>query len=290
MSNARRDIPRERIPDELVDAYFDHELDEGSRDRLFRGMLADPERAEELARTQRAVGLLREPIDAPDLTESIMARVERRRRFIHPAQRRTVRHGRLVAAGAVLAVVLGLALTQRYAPQFLELAPRPRPITAVVEAGRAEAEQGARQLASTITSVAARATPVADADPKAAGSARPASASRPMYSLTLQPGALAGVRTLPPAPKREVLVFGGAGSPGVFRFAHGSGVLFGVDRFAVAGRVGVPDWARAIGAPDDAEDPASLAPFPGTILRVPGIDRFVGDVVEENSSGGPPQR
>src|SRR5690606_27515213 len=82
------------IPRELVDAFFDRQLDEGSREKFFLMLRSDLRTCGKVARTQRMLSVLKEPIEAPDLTASIMGEVARRRGFLPDRLRRMVKAGR----------------------------------------------------------------------------------------------------------------------------------------------------------------------------------------------------
>jgi hypothetical protein len=145
-----------KIPDELVDAFFDRELDGASREQFFGAMRADLSRCAEVAKTQRIVSLLREPVEAPDLTGAIMAEVRRRGAFVPTGMRRFVKYGRWAAAVLLAAGVLGLALVHRHSPDALRLAPRPKPVAGVIQSGSSDAAAGVQQLTQAMNVVAAR--------------------------------------------------------------------------------------------------------------------------------------
>ncbi len=286
-----RPNPPEPIPDHLVDAFFDRALDEGSRDRVFRAMLADPSRAEDLARTQRAIGLLREPVDAPDLTDRIMARVHSRRRFLPRRLRRTVTAGRLAVAACLVIGVLGIAVTRRLAPRAFELAPRERPLTAMIDAGRDAASSGARDLAGTFSAVTAQAAPVVELGRRVLEEVEtaPPGGSRPVYIAALTPGQLPGVRTLPPRRADSLLVFGGSGSVSAAPLPD----PHELNQFAAA-RFPVASVIRLVGGTWDGPGGRAIPPSDDQII-VPGFppDRTGAPVsaslveqVERQSPGG----
>lgn len=140
----------ERIPDELIDALLDGELDSASKRQLFSELAQDPERCERVAREQRMISMLREPIDAPDLSATILARVHGRRRFLPAPSRRLVRIGRLAAAACVLLTLLGVAAVQRWSPEWARWSPRPAPVTTLVESSQADASAGVKSVAEAV--------------------------------------------------------------------------------------------------------------------------------------------
>lgn len=139
-----------RVPEELVDQFFDRELDEGSRDKFFGMLRGDLARCQEVARTQRIVAMLREPIQAPDLTGRILAQIDQRKGFLPPKLRRIVTGGRLVAAACLLVAALGVAMLNRSHPGLFRLTAAPQPLSNVIESGKAEAVAGAQQLGFVI--------------------------------------------------------------------------------------------------------------------------------------------
>ena len=183
------------IPQELVDTFFDRELDEGSREKFFGMLRGDLSRCAEVARTQRMISMLREPVEAPDLTDRIMARVARRRGFLPERVRRMVTAGRLIAAACVLAAVLGLAAARRMAPDAFRLTPVPRPLSDVIASSKADAASGVQHMAAV----------VAIQIPGTTGDGRGAATRghRPMMALT--PGRTS-VRTLAEAKGPDLAV------------------------------------------------------------------------------------
>jgi hypothetical protein len=133
-----------RIPDELVDAFLDRELDsERSRD-LLDHMKNDPARSEEIARSQRMLSLLRRaPLHAERAEEerisAIMARVHRRRSFLPESWRRLVTAGRLSVAATFLLAGFAFAVLGKIHPDAFRLASEPAPLASLVSNGRAEA-------------------------------------------------------------------------------------------------------------------------------------------------------
>lgn len=141
------------IPDEMVQSFFDREMTEGASDEFFAKLRSNLPRCAEVARMQRAISLLREPIEAPDVSDRVLATLSRRRRFLPERLRTMVTAGRLLAAGIALAAVLGVAVVDRVAPGFLRLSETPRPVAGVVSSTAEEARNGVAQLAGAVTSV-----------------------------------------------------------------------------------------------------------------------------------------
>jgi hypothetical protein len=144
-----------RVPDALLDAFFDGDLDDAGKRCLFDGMRNDPAAAERFARTMFAMEQLRRRpgADAPDFSRAVLAEVDRRRRWLTPSARRAVQVGRLGAVAAILVVLAGGFIYKRNNPQSALLADRPAPLTSVVETSRIEARQGIRGMASAFAPI-----------------------------------------------------------------------------------------------------------------------------------------
>ncbi len=141
----------QRVPDELLDAFFDGDLDDAGKRCLFDGMRRDPAAAERFARTMFALEQLRRTPDAsasPDFTDSVLDAIDQRKRWMTPAARRVVRIGRYAAAASILVMLAGGFLYKRANPQSALIAERPAPLTNVVETGRLEARQNIQSMAS----------------------------------------------------------------------------------------------------------------------------------------------
>jgi len=207
-----------RIPEALVDRFFDHELDEGSREEFFGMIRGDLARCAEVAKTQRIVSMLREPPRAPDLTHEIMGELRRRRSFIPARARRMIKAGRVAAAACVMLALLCVALTDRYAPGVLRLSSRPAPLSGVIRSGASE-------LAVAVDSVTLRGAALGEGGSPlgstAGGQARPQ-----RLVLALTPGKTS-VKLLPPATAVSALE-APSGSGGEARFVLADGVC--IDR------------------------------------------------------------
>ncbi|MBX3359426.1 MAG: hypothetical protein KF745_13485 [Phycisphaeraceae bacterium] len=70
---------------------------------------------------------------APDLTDSILSRVNQQKPFLDPATRQFVVAGRAAMALAVLVVATSIALIFRFAPEYTSLAAAPKPLSDLVE-------------------------------------------------------------------------------------------------------------------------------------------------------------
>lgn len=203
------DDHREPISQDLVDAFFDRELDEGSRERFFKMLRADLETCAQVARTQRMVSQLREGIDAPDLTDRIMGDLSARDRFLPARLRRMVKAGRLAVAACLLLGVLGVATAHRYWPEaFRGLSNEPTPVSDVIASGKNEAAAGVQVLADAINLGASP-----DHHPMVVrgtlNKAGLAQAPRGMLSLRLSP--TASSVTIPKLGDGAIVVYTGSG-------------------------------------------------------------------------------
>ena len=132
--------PNER---ELLDAYFDGELDRAGKGRLHEALRHDPVLAEEFSRTSEAVSMLRQSASNTgldvDLTERVLTRTERERGFLNKRGRRFVFAGRSAVALAALAMAAGVVVWVRLTPPELRLSDRERPLGVLLESGNADA-------------------------------------------------------------------------------------------------------------------------------------------------------
>lgn len=124
----------ERIPDEMIDRFFDRQLDAGEKAALFAQLRAQPDRACEVVQTQQILAELDDPIIGPDLVGGVLDRVHQRRAFLPSRWRSVVTVGRALVAVCVLATIGGVALLERYAPA-LTMDDRPMPVTRMVTSG-----------------------------------------------------------------------------------------------------------------------------------------------------------
>ena len=241
-----------RMPQELVDRFFDRELDEGSREKFFGMLRADLSRCAEVAKTQRMISILREPIEGPDLTGEIMSRIARRRGFLPERLRRMITASRLAAAACVLLAVLGLAVARRVSPDTFRLGRVERPISGVIESGKTDA---ASVHAAWSEAVAAPITAIT------------LEGRRASRSLVLSPGRVS-VRTLVQPGGASLQLPLGSGNEA--RFVFVGGVC--IDRRSAA--------SVALGC---GPAPASCAAFQGA------MDQFIARIVQQNEadSSGP---
>jgi hypothetical protein len=154
MSRSRRDHPdmREdapgRIPESLIDAAMDGELDPEIQKEIGHALNYDPIRKQEFHDTRDAINALRMPIESPDLSDRVLERAHRHRRFIPRKLRQQVRTGRVVMSALLLTTLLGVAGLQRAFPRLTTFGAQSTPVANIESA----VEQSGQQLAQTIVS------------------------------------------------------------------------------------------------------------------------------------------
>jgi hypothetical protein len=132
--------PEGPIPDELVDRFFDRELDDTGRAGFMSRLDDDARACEHVAKTNRFLTLLKRGVRAPDLTDSILDRVDHLRGFVPPKERKLIRFGRIAVAAMLFGVIAGAVIVQRRAPEVVELAGMPTPVRDVARAAAKEAD------------------------------------------------------------------------------------------------------------------------------------------------------
>ncbi len=235
------------VSEEMVQLFFDRELGEGASDEFFTRLRGNLPRCAEVAKMQRAISLLREPIESPDVAERVLQEVHQQRRFLPERVRRFVTAGRLAAAGVALAGVLGLVVVDRYAPGALRLTPRARPVSDVVACTTGEAEQGVTQLAAAVTTIRVLAGPPAVSE----GGARASVALKPRSSfMDLRPGVTSAkvLPTLQHTGDETLVVYRGAGPdtrfilPEVVFIDRNAAIVMPLGHMSPS-RIGSKDWA-----------------------------------------------
>jgi hypothetical protein len=135
---------------EELDRLLDRELSPERRRELVGRLRRDPRALDELLETRRAVGMLREPVPGPDLTERVLHDVGRRRGFLSSRLRRRVRQGRVAAAAAVLAGLFTLGLAHRLHPEMFRLGEAETPVADFGDAVRQDSIDGGERLKAAV--------------------------------------------------------------------------------------------------------------------------------------------
>jgi len=142
----RQDSPG-RIPESLIDAAIDGELNEDMQREIAHALKYDLVRKTELIDTTNAIHALQMPVATPCFADTILHRVDQRKKFIPASWRKHVRAGRLGIAAALLLSLMTVAGLQRVYPRLTTLGSHPTPVLDIENA----IENGAGQLASTVT-------------------------------------------------------------------------------------------------------------------------------------------
>jgi hypothetical protein len=117
--------PPERFPDlaEATERLFDRELSRADREALSAALADEPDALRRFRETTDALMELRKPIDTPDVTAAVLARLDARPGFTSRRSRRLVTTTRLAAAAALLGAGAGVLLLNQYpAPDGAALA------------------------------------------------------------------------------------------------------------------------------------------------------------------------
>lgn len=130
----RDDFGAGRVPDELIDAILDGEVAPTDTRAMFQQLSSDPDAADEMRGTRRAIGALRRPVNAPDFADRVLETVGRKRGgWLSGRDRRWVIGGRIAAAAAVLLVVGGLYTAERAEPGTLDVSNQPRALAGLAD-------------------------------------------------------------------------------------------------------------------------------------------------------------
>jgi|GEM_PF-6775622 len=128
---------------DLLDAYFDGDLDRAGKGQLHEALRHDPLLAEEFSRTSEAVSLLRQSASNTgleiNLADRVLTRCDSTRGYLNKRSRRFVLAGRTAVALAALALTAGVVLFVRLTPPELRLPENQRPLSALIEGGSTDA-------------------------------------------------------------------------------------------------------------------------------------------------------
>ena len=108
--------PAERIPDELVDAFFDGELEEDESRAFIRELRNDAPTAKKVVSLNSALEALRRPVSTPDFTASVLDEVDGRSPLLSGREFKLLAHWRAAAAVLMLGLITAAFTTQRLAP------------------------------------------------------------------------------------------------------------------------------------------------------------------------------
>lgn len=132
----------EVIPDDLVDAILDGEIDPARREEALRVVRSDAKARARLDVTQRMLSALKSADrgdQSPDFSGQILARMSASKGFLTGTARRRVVFARYAAAAAFLLAVGGMWIAERYAPESIKVADGPAPVSEIAQAVPAKA-------------------------------------------------------------------------------------------------------------------------------------------------------
>lgn len=120
--------------EQATDRLFDRELTTAERQALSAQLSSDPEALKRFRQTTDALLALREPIETPDVTKAVLARLDERPGFTTRHTRRIITTGRLAVAAALLGAGAGVVLLENEAETRTSTVAieDPKPIDAVI--------------------------------------------------------------------------------------------------------------------------------------------------------------
>lgn len=156
----RSDAPG-RIPESLIDAAIDGDLDPQLQQQIGDALRYDHARRQEFHDTRDAINALRMPMDTPDLSDRVLERANRHRKFIPRKLRQQVRAGRVGMAALLLVGLLGVAALQRAYPRLTTIASQRTPVQDLEQAVGNDSAQLAHALSTEVSTLRQRVAPVA---------------------------------------------------------------------------------------------------------------------------------
>lgn len=144
-----------RITREELDRLFDREMDQASRRDLVGRLGRDQDAIDEVNDVRGIVHSMRlRPDETPDMTASVLARLDGERGFVPARVRRRIKAGRIAAAACLLLGLLGVAIGQRVAPDRFRLQAEPTPVADLTDAVRQDSAETGQRLADTVRKLA----------------------------------------------------------------------------------------------------------------------------------------
>ncbi len=129
-----RDDAPGRIPESLINAAIDGEINDDIQREIAHALRYDPVRAQEVRDTKDAINALQMPIATPDFSSRVLDRADRHRRFIPASWRKHVRAGRMGIAAMLLFSLMTVAGLQRLYPRLTTLGAHPTLVLDVEQA------------------------------------------------------------------------------------------------------------------------------------------------------------
>lgn len=143
-----------RIPDSLIDAVIDGEVDDRARREILSAARRHPQQRRELAETTSLLEALRSPVAGPDLTDAIVAEAHRRRRYIPARVQRMVTRSRLAVAASVLLALMCYVGASRAFPDAGLFNTSPAPIARVAESVASDAQRAMTSVTEVRAAIA----------------------------------------------------------------------------------------------------------------------------------------
>lgn len=156
-----RDNAPGRIPESLIDAAMDGELDPQIQGEIGHALQYDPERRQQFHDTRDAINALRLPVEMPDLSDQVLARASKHRHFIPAKLRNQIRAGRVGMAALLLVGLLGVASLQRMYPRLTTISSQQTPVHDIQSAVEKDSAQIAKTLSDEFETIRDNVAPVA---------------------------------------------------------------------------------------------------------------------------------
>lgn len=146
----------------LLDAHLDGELTPQARKVLEAELANSPERRGQFERSERLLLAMRTPAESPDLSSSILDRLEDRGVLLPSRKRRTVFWTRVAAAAAIAMGIGALVLVERQSPGTTPMASTaPEPVRSVVEASKTAVDVSTLQVREAVRTIQSELLPQA---------------------------------------------------------------------------------------------------------------------------------
>tara|TARA_R110002073_G_scaffold118918_5_gene259196 strand:+ start:111576 stop:112460 length:885 start_codon:yes stop_codon:yes gene_type:complete len=147
-----------RIPESLINAAIDGELNDDMQREIAHALQYDTDRKQELIDTADAINALQMPISMPDFSQGVLDRADRHRRYIPATWRRYVRAGRIGIAATLLVSLMVVAGLQNLYPRLTTIAAHPTPVKDIENAVSQDANHFAAIIKEETESIQARVT------------------------------------------------------------------------------------------------------------------------------------
>ncbi len=198
--DTNRPQPGCRITREELDRLFDREFDQCERRDFVARLARDPDACDEVNEVRGMVHSMRlRPDETPDMTEAVLARLDRERGFLSPRMRRRVKAGRMAVAASLLVGLLGVAIAHRVAPERFRFNAAPTPVADLTDAVRQDSIEGRDRIARAVAELASAAES-RRAEPPAAGATVPPAKDINPFASPL--GVTEGLNIASPVPGR----------------------------------------------------------------------------------------